>query len=198
MNKLIRKIHIYLGLLNLSFVLIFGITGVVATLRYTPYQLPHPVQPPRLETYDVRPGLTDKEVADDIYARLKIPLTSPPEKWAIGRDHQNDLVINFYTVNGPYRVTLLEKEHRLKVERVQESIWLYVDNLHGLTIRQPGNDLLLRMWAYYNEFSIWSLLGMALSGAYLGLTSRPGYKLARYALTSGAVAFLVIYTAARW
>ena len=198
MNKLIKKIHVYLGLLNLSFVLIFGITGVVATLRYAPYQLPKPQQPPRYEPYDVPTGLTDKEVADDIYARLKIPLTSPPEKWAMSRNQHNDLLINFYTVNGPYQMTLLEKQNRLKVERVQENIWLYIDNLHGHTVREPGSDPPLRMWAYYNEFSIWSLLGMALSGTYLGLTSRPKYRLARYTFAFGAMVFFVLYIAARW
>jgi len=197
-NKLVKKIHLYLGLLNLSFVLIFGITGTVATLRYAPYQLPDPEQPPGYEPYEMPGGFTDKDVADDIYRKLKIPLTSPPEKWAIGRDSHNDLLINFYTVNGPYRVTLLEKQNRLKVERVQESIWLYIDNLHGHTLREPGDDLLLRMWAYYNEFSIWSLLGMALSGAYLGLTSRPKYWLARYTLAFGTMLFLAFYVTARW
>jgi PepSY-associated transmembrane protein len=197
-NKLIKRIHIYLGLLNLSFVLIFGVTGTVATLRHTPYRLPNPEQPPGYEPYEAAAGLTDKQVADDIYRRLKIPLSSPAGDWAIRRDYQNDLLVDFYTINGPYRVTLLEKENRLRIERVQESIWLYIDNLHGHTLREPGTELPLRMWACYNEFSIWSLLGMALSGVYLGLTSRPKYEPARYALASGALVFLVLYIATRW
>ena len=104
MNRLIKKIHIYLGLLNLSFVLIFGVTGTVATLRHTPYRLPNPEQPPRYEPYEAPVGTSDKQVAEDIYGRLKIPLISPPEDWAISRDNQNDLLINLYTINGPYRV----------------------------------------------------------------------------------------------
>lgn len=198
MNKIIKKIHVYLGLLNLSMVLIFGITGVVATLRHAPYRLPSPEQPPRYESYEAPAGLTDKQVADNIHTRLKIPLTSPAQQWAIRRDNQNNLQIDFYTINGPYRVTLLEQENRLRTERVQESIWLYIDNLHGHTVREPGIEWPLRMWAYFNEFSIWSLTAMALSGAYLGLSSRPKYRPARYALTSGALVFLVLYIATRW
>ena len=198
MNKLIKRIHIYLGLLNLSFILIFGITGTIATLRHTPYRLPSAEAPPTYEPYEVPAGLTDKQVADDIYRRLKIPLTSSPEDWTIRRDRQNDLLIDFYTINGPYHVTLLEKENRLSIERVRESIWLYIDNLHGHTIREPGSDWPLRMWTYYNEFSIWSLMAMVLSGVYLGITSRPKYWPARYALASGALVFLVLYIATRW
>ena len=197
MNRLIKKIHVYLGLLNLSFVLIFGVTGTVATLRYAPYRLPSPKQPPRYEPYEAPARLSDQQVADDIYRKLRIPLTSPAEDWAIRRDDQNDLLIDLYTINGPYRVTLLEKENRLRIERVRESIWLYIDNLHGHTLQEPGMDRPLRLWAYYNEFSIWSLMGMALSGIYLGLTSRPNYQPARYALASGILVFLVLYIAIR-
>src|SRR5216117_2397419 len=63
---------------------------------------------------------------------------------------------------------------------------------------RPTCEWLLRMWAYCNEFSIWSLMGMALSGAYLGLSSRPKYRPARYALASGVLVFLAFYIATRW
>jgi hypothetical protein len=193
MHGLIKKIHIYLGLLNFLFVLIFGITGIVAALRYGPYRMPNPQMPPRYWPYAAPAGFTDKQVADDVYRELNLPLTSLPESWAIKRDDDGNLLINLYTINGPYRATLLEKENRLRVERIRENIWLYIDNLHAYSISEPGHDRLLRMWAHYNELAIWSLLSMVLSGIYLGLTSRPNDRLPRYSLASGLAVFLVLY-----
>jgi len=52
-------------------------------------------------------------------------------------------------------------------------------------------------WAWYNHFASWSLLAMAVSGLYLWLASRPGYRIAHYSLASGAAIFILLYIATR-
>jgi hypothetical protein len=55
----------------------------------------------------------------------------------------------------------------------------------------------MRLWTWYNEFSIWSLIGMSLSGVYLWLASRPRYRPAIYVFAFGSLSFLLLYMLTR-
>jgi hypothetical protein len=57
--------------------------------------------------------------------------------------------------------------------------------------------LLMHLWTYYTEFSIYSLIAMALSGIYLWLASRPGYIWGQVAFVAGCGIFIVLYVLAR-
>jgi hypothetical protein len=87
---------------------------------------------------------------------------------------------------------VLEKENRIRIETRRNGPAQFLNGLHTTTVnRHP--DWRIRWWGYYTEFSIWSLIGMALSGVYLWLASRPRYAPARYAFALGCGAFLLLY-----
>lgn len=192
MNRWIKKLHMYCGLLNFSILVVFGIAGLTATFEPAPQNRTPPPAIARFVAYTAPPAMSDKEVADDVYRFLQLPLTAPP-RYGIRRDGDNNLAFSLYTVNGERRVTVLEKENRLRVEEARNSIWRYLDNLHSTTIQAPAPDLRLRLWTYYNEFAIWSLIGMALSGLYLWLSSRPRYRPAQIVFLAGSGIFLCLY-----
>jgi hypothetical protein len=141
--------------------------------------------------------LTDREAANRVYEALDPPLTVPPADRNIRRDAQNNLVLQFYTVNGRQRVTVLEQEGRLKIETLRNSIWEYFDALHTTSIRSKVDDVPIRLWTYYNEFSIWALILMAVSGLYLWLSSRPRYRLAQGSFIVGIGVFVALYVLTR-
>ena len=193
MNRWIKKLHMYFGLLNFSILLVFGIAGLQATLALAPDKRAPPEPKVRLEAYTPPSALDDKGVADDVYRVLKLPLTTPLPKFAIRRDGDKNLTFGFYTVNGPHQVTVLEKEGRLRVETTTNTIWRYFNGLHTMTIQARAQDLRVRMWTWYNEFAVWSLIGMSLSGCYLWLSSRPRYRPAQLVFVAGSGGFVVLY-----
>src|SRR4029453_8315445 len=166
-STLIKKLHVYLGLLSFSILLVYGMAGLLATIQTDPESRPKPEAAVRFEDFAVPPNLTDKQVADQVYQQLRLPLSVPVPNFALKRDPAHNLTFSFYTVNGIHKVTVLEPEGRLRVETQRNSIWQYFDNLHTTTVGQEGLDLRVRLWAYYNEFAIWTLIALPLSGIYL-------------------------------
>ena len=197
MNSLVKKLHMYLGLLNCSILFVFGIAGLTATFRPAPENRRPPDSTARYESFTVPPGLTDKQAADRVYEHLSLPLTAPVPNFAMRRDRDNNLAFNFYTVNGIDRVTVLEKENRLRIDTTRNTIWQYFDGLHTTTLRVASPDWRLRLWGFYNELAIWSLIAMAVSGVYLWLSSRPRFRAAQYSFAAGSGAFVLLYLLTR-
>jgi hypothetical protein len=193
MRELIKKIHMYLGLLSFSILVVFGIAGLRATILPRFQDRPKPEASVHFESFTAPDNLTDKQVADRVWEHLKVPLSAPAPPFAIRRNGDNDLGFGFYTPAGVTRVTVLEKEDRLRIESVRNTFWAYLSNLHATTIRAASPDWRVRMWTWYNEFSIWTLLGMSLSGLYLWLSSRPRYRPAQFCFVLGSGCFIVLY-----
>lgn len=194
MYRLIKKIHMYVGLLNFSILLVFGITGLEATFSHGPSGS---TEPPVYSSFTAPANTTDKQVADAVHHYLEPALAGPVPEFALSRDDDNNLTFTFYSANGTQRVTVLEKENRLKIEKRRNTIWQFFNNLHATTMNVNTADLRVRLWTLYTEFSIWSLIGMALSGMYLWLASRPGLRWAQAAFAAGAGIFILLYVVTR-
>src|SRR5262245_45366478 len=111
LNSWVKRIHMYLGLLNLSILLVFGIAGLKAT--FSNPRTRQPSQPVvRFENYKAPPSvIDDKELAEQVRQRLDFPAVGVDTR----RDRDNNLLISYYTHSGPRRVTVLEKEDRLRI-----------------------------------------------------------------------------------
>lgn len=196
MRLLIRRIHTYLGLLNFSTLLVFGIAGLTATFHAGPERSRTPLAM-RYMDFAPPPNASDAQVAASIYETVRIPLSAPIPNFAIKRNRDHQLALDFYTLNGIHHVTLLESERRLRIEAERTNLWFFLDNAHATT--QGGNppDWRVRWWGYYNEVAIWCLLAMGVSGVYLWLASRPGFRWAQISLAAGGAAFLVLFFLSR-
>jgi hypothetical protein len=194
----VKKIHTYLGLLNLTLVLVFGIVGLIAASQQGDRGAP-PIASQSDLAYTPPANATDRQVAADLYRFLRPQLAWPPGDAAAHRDPDRNLVVRFYTANGPIQVTVLEKEHRLHVERRRNTLGQFLSNIHSVTLLDTSGalDWRLRLWACYTEISIWSLLGMAVSGPLLWLSSRPRFPLAWLSFGAGAVLFVALYLLVR-
>lgn len=197
MNRLIKKTHAWLGLLSFTVLLVYGVTGLSVTVLTPPQDRSRPPAAVDLIEFPVPPNLSDKELADRIWAHLKLPLTNPAPEWSLRRDARNNLIIGFYTPNGPTRVTVLEAEGKLQLATERAAMPAFLNNLHATTIRDLPVDWRLRGWVLYNEFAILALILMSLSGIYLWLSSRPRHRLAQISFLSGTCSFLVLYWLSR-
>jgi len=197
MTALIKKIHMYLGLLSLTILLVFGIIGTAETFMPAYENRPRPTPQVSYENFTVPANQTDEQVLHGAWESLKLPMTSPPPRFTIRRDGDKNLTTTFYTPNGYTRVTVLEKENRLKLEDHRNSWVQYFNSLHATTIRHPARDLRITLWKLYNEFSVWTLILMSVTGPYLWLASRPGHRWAQIFFGAGTGSFLVLYLVSR-
>ena len=187
----VRKLHIYAGLLNFSFLIVFGLAGLVVT--FDAPDIFHAGNPPRSETraFSFAPNLSDKEIGAVVARTLQPAHAGPP---VVHRDPStHELMIDFYSVNGLLRTTALEQTGQLRMETYRNSIWRFFDNVHATTIAEQGSDPAVRAWAWYIEFSIWSLLFMAVSGAWLGLTERQRFRWTNISFAAGCAVFAAFW-----
>jgi hypothetical protein len=190
MSAWIKKIHIYAGLFNFTILYVFGLAGIVVTAEAP--DIFHAGNQPVVESVPFQaPGsASDKEVGEIIAAKLRPRNAGKPN---VRRNADHQLVADFYSVNGLVRVTLLENEAQLRVETLRNSIWRFIDNAHATTIQETASEWAPSAWAWYVEISIWSLLLMALTGAWLGITARWNYWWTKAALAAGTAAFFIFY-----
>ena len=193
MHVLIKKIHMYVGLLNFTILLVFGITGLNAAFERSPDARPKVEPSVKIEDYTPPPNATDKQVADHIHQTRISGFAHPIPDWFLRRDKQNNLQLDFYSPNGMRRVIVLEKENKIRIENNPVGFWEFVSRMHATTVRANAIDWRMRLWTYYTEFSIWSLIAMALSGIYLWLASRPSHKWALVSFAIGGGSFLILW-----
>jgi len=195
MRNLVLKLHIYAGLLTFAQILIYGIAGLAATVEERPR--PKIVQSSREVAYTPPASKTDKEVADDIYRTLSLPLTRPMPLFAIKRNDRNDLLLDFYNINGIHRVTVLEREGRLRIDEVHNKPATFVNDMHTVTLNDPEAPRIVRVWGYYNTFAMWCLLGFCVSGVYLWLTAHVRSLWAWGCLAAGTATIATLWIAFR-
>lgn len=194
-RTLVLKLHIYAGLLSFAQLIIYGAAGLAATIEDRPR--PKPVRASREVAYTPPASKTDKEVADDVYRRLALPLTRPMPLFAIRRDGHDDLLLDFYNINGIHRVTVLEREHKLRIDDVHNGPGTFLNDLHTVTLNDSEAPRLVRVWGYYNAFAMWCLLGFCLSGAYLWLTAAARSWWAWGCLAAGSAVMASLWAAFR-
>src|ERR1700722_16985765 len=178
---LIKKVHTYAGLLTFVNLVVYGIVGLSATYLLRS----HPVEPVvSYQSFTVPPNLTDRQVAELVCSQLHLSLATPVNSFPIQHEAANNLLLDLRHANGEHKVTVLEKEGRMRVEAVRKSLWLYLDTLHETTAAFHSADWGMQLWADYNEFALWSLLAMIASGFAMFLASRTRNRLAQISLTA--------------
>src|SRR5258708_3433851 len=144
MYSLFRKVHMYAGLLNLSILLIFGISGLWATFDPAPDQRHRPDPQIEFRDFTVPAGLDDRAVADRVYDFLKLALSVSLPNPAVRRDGDNNLALDFYGANGMRRAIVLEKENRIRIETRRTPLASFINGLHTTTINSRMTDWRIR------------------------------------------------------
>ena len=189
-TDLIRKIHIYAGLLVFSQFVVYGIAGLSATVHGfarsdTPRSVEH-------IPFRVPPSSTDKQVAALVYDKLRFPLTRPMPDWFLRHTPDNHLLLDFYNINGIYRVTVLENEGMLRVENIRNGTWLFLEDIHAATPADEEAPPVVQAWAVWNEAAMWTLLLFCASGAWLWLVTRRRYRWAWVSFAAGSASLAVL------
>jgi hypothetical protein len=164
---LIQKLHTYAGLLAFVNLMVYAIVGISATLGPR-----RGIPAVSYRAFTVEPNLTDRQVAERVCTLLDLSLATPIQNAAIQHDAARNLLLDFFHANGRHKVTVLEKEGRLRIEVTRNTVWKYLDTLHVTTAVFRSGDWRMQLWAYFNEFAMWCLIAMMASGVAIWLSTR--------------------------
>ena len=192
MSWLVRKIHIYAGLLTFAQLIVYGVAGLAA-LYYAGVERPKIPRSVRYMPFAIPASSTDKEVAELAYKTLNFPLAHPVPDWFLRHTADNHLLLDFYNVNGIRRVVVLENEGRLRIEEIRNSIWLFLEDIHAATPGDGSAPEMIRPWVWWNELAMWTLLAFCASGVWLWLAARPWYGWAWVSLGAGSASLAVFW-----
>lgn len=193
-RSLILKLHIYAGLLTFTQLMIYGVAGLVATVQ-PGLERPKVARAVRYVSFTPGPSATDKEVAAAVYGILKPPLSRPVPDWFLRRTADNDLLLDFYNVNGIWRVVVLEREQRLRIEEIRNSVGLFLSDVHAATTGDAEAPRIVRIWGLYNEAAMWCLAGFCASGLVLWLSAPDRDRWAWGCLAAGTAALSGLWMA---
>ena len=192
MNDVLKRLHILVGLFNLTAIVVFAATGIGET--FPRREVTHET---RLADYDAPNGLDDQRLADHVVSALQLPLMVPLPRGSVHRNADNDLEFDFYSTNGGGRVTVLESQRKARIELRRISLRRFITEAHATTLMGSGQVLTVRLWAFYIDCSIFSLLFMSVTGPWLWLVSRPNLWWARWAFRGGVILFAALWIVTR-
>lgn len=193
MRPLTKKIHTYAGLLSFTLMLVYGIAGLTATIRKGSESSKPGFGPPRFESLVLPPGADKQQISALVYDHLKPALVERLPADMVETDGDGNLRLDLWSINRVERVTVLAREGRLKIQEKPSDLPDFLNALHATLTGYPTSFPLIRVWGVYNHFGLICLLFLALSGAYLWLSSRPRYAPARILMADGCLVFALIY-----
>jgi hypothetical protein len=196
LTALLRKIHIYAGLLTFVQLIVYGIAGLAAAY-YGGIIRPQTPESVRYVPFTVPASATDKQVARLVYETLNPAMARPVPDWFLQRTADNHLRLDFYNINGIHRVVVLEKEGRLRVEEIRNNMALFLEDIHAATPGDEESPTLMKFWEWWNEGAMWTLLGFCLTGVWLWLAARPRNVAAWALLTLGTGALAALWSVFR-
>ena len=160
---MILRLHTCTGLLAFVNLMLYAVAGIAAL--FDARTAPAPVA--WEQAFTEQAGQSDRAVAERVVRLLGLSLATPVHDFAIGHDAQGHLVLDFYHANGRHQVTVLDHPGRLRVKQTRATLWKYLTTLHVTTAAFHSGDWRMQLWAWWNEFAMWSLAVMAASGVCL-------------------------------
>jgi lipoprotein signal peptidase len=178
-REVYQRLHTYAGLMTFVNLMVFGLVGLAATLE------PRPQQPTATVSnvpFAAGANLTDRQIAEQVCSLLHLSLATPIQNAVVQHDAANHLLLDFWHANGRHKVTVLESEHTLRIEVMRDSFWSYLGTLHATTAAFHSGDWRMQAWADYNEFAMWCLIAMLISGLALWLFAETRQRWASWSL----------------
>ena len=194
MHKWMKKLHMYAGLLSFLAFLVWGVAGIVATLAPAPGNRKPPEPSVRYVDFPVQADLGDEEVAERMLAKLDPPFVRNARPQ---RDDQGRLFLNYFTPNGRRLFVLDEPQNRIEVREFPMPFLAFVNTMHVQTWNHSHPATEVKLWGAYNEFSLWAMLFMSISGVYLWLATRPNMRWAQWTAGAATLLFVALYFSLR-
>jgi hypothetical protein len=181
----IARIHTLAALATIVNLLVYAVAGIA----------PRTLAAPEISEREFvsATGESDRDTAERVVRLLDLSLATPVHSFNISHDAAGRLVLDFYHANGRHKVTVLDG--RLHIEAARAPFAKYLSTLHVTTAAFHSGDARLQCWAWYNEFAMWTLVVVLITGGWLAVTRRwrPG-AMRRTHWVAGLIALPVLTT----
>jgi hypothetical protein len=191
MRHWVLRIHLYLGLLCSSYLILFG----VSSLNFNhPFAFTNPgtgtVSWERSIELPPAAGDTSEE-AKSVQAALGLSGWTLP--WETRREANGDLRFGLSRPGKHYTIRVLRQARSVQVEEQRKGYWTVVRELHGL-MQVPGSRL-AAAWGWYTDLCTWVVVFAAVSGVYLFTARRRERRVgwAVLGLATGCSALFMLY-----
>ena len=192
MRKWVLRIHLYLGLICSSYLVLFG----VSSLNFNhPFRFTDPAD--KRATWErgvsLPPASSDNAAESDA-VRDSLGLVGWTLPWETTRDAATgDLRFGLARPGKHYTIQVIRADGRVRVEERREGYWPVVRGLHGLhgVPRAP----IATVWSWYTEVCTAFVLFAAASGIYL-FAARKRERLVGFTILGAATAlslFFMVY-----
>jgi hypothetical protein len=180
MRNWVLRIHLYLGLLCSSYLILFGISSLN-------FNHPFAFTKPTTTTVTWERTVTLPPVADNAAeseaVRDALGLIGWPLPWETRRDPTGDLHFGLARPGKHYTLHVLRSSGVVRVTEQRKGYWTVFRELHGNTgVPRSG---LMTAWGWFTELCTLFVLFAALSGVYLFATRRKDRR-AAWAVLAGA------------
>lgn len=168
LNKLIRKVHTYIGLQAVVSLLLFSI-AVIAVSIDSEKKIEH--------TYHHFKGdmsLTNIELAKLLRKQVGLRFEPEPREWMISEKVEGSLVVRLKSPVGKREVTLNKVSGNVEISSWTFTVSHFANHMHqeGLWRRKPSDSLWLWAWSLYIEFSILALFALPVTGLYIWVSKK--------------------------
>jgi len=190
LSLLLRRIHLYLALFLIPWILMYAVSTFVMNHRFLFHERP-PEPPPKYTTEreftypgELPAGATSQQIALQLLATLDLDgahaIARPinPEKLIIYRQHPV----------SPRRITFTPADKKVVIETLDFAAHSFLERMH----RRRGfqHDYLLEdLWAASVDLTIAALIILSLSGLWMWWELRVTHRLGGLALIAGIALF---------
>jgi len=192
MSLLLRRIHLYLALFLIPWILMYTVSTFVMNHRFL-FHEPPPEPPPKysIERELVYPGempdgATPQQIALQLLATLDLDGAH-----AVARPFSSEkVIINRQHPVSPRRITYTAADKKVVIEKLEFSGAGFLERMH----RRRGfqhNYLLEDLWAISVDLTIGALLLLSLTGLWMWWELRVTRPLGAIALGTGIALFAI-------
>jgi len=168
LKKLVKKIHIYVGLQSIVALLLFSIT--VLTLSTSDSVEPEIIH------YQFS-GHTNKDnikLAVEMHQQVGLKFEAVPEWWKVSEDEFGKVLIRQLSPSAKREIRLNKQTSDIEIRSWPLSVSDFINHMHAESIgrRRFTDSLWLWAWSLYIEFSVIALFLLPVTGLYIWLITK--------------------------
>ncbi len=195
LRRWVRKLHLYVGLLTFSSLLLLGASGMAAFLHHTQNSNGNSVVRDRLMQFEADVGTSDVAIANQVRREFELSLALKIGKGDISHDGDGNLTATFSTINGSHKVTVFREQSQVRIVERRLGLAGFLVRAHSVLLRpsSPGLDWRVLVLSIYMATTLMLLGILVPTGLAIWLLTRPRHKRARLVVAASSGLFIALW-----
>lgn len=172
LNKIIKKIHTYVGLQAVLALLLFSITVIAVSIKSE--------EEPELSYHQFKSdiSLEDIELAKLLYKEVGLRFEAMPKKWMLSEKEKGYLVIKLKSPAAKRELTINKISGNVEIKSWPPTFSNFANYMHQESFgrRKATDSMWLWAWSLYIELSILALFVLPATGLYIWASKKTSKK----------------------